>query len=175
MLGCARMDAMPKTLTLASIALLAALVLGSGPAYAHAALVSSDPSEGSRLDKAPTSVTLTFNEPVGKPAYVAVTGPDGSSIKTTDISAVDKVVTATVAAADMKGTFTLSYRVVSTDSHPVEGSTTYDVTTGRTVEQVEPKAEESFVHRHQSHLLWGFGGAVIAIGLLLWPLRGKKT
>lgn len=153
--------------------MLAGLVLGSAPASAHATLVGTDPGDGARLDRAPTTITLTFNEIVANPAYVAVSAPDGSEIKVSKISVVDRVVTASLAGADMKGIYTMSYRVVSSDSHPVEGSTTFDVTTGRTVEQVTPKAEGSFVHRHRNHLLWGLAGASVAIGLLLWPLRGK--
>lgn len=163
-----------KVLATASIAVLASLVLGAVPASAHAALVSTDPGDGARLNNAPTKVTLEFNENLASPAFIVITAPDGARVKTGAVEAIDKTVTATVASVDMKGIYSMSYRVVSVDGHPVEGSTTFDVTTGRTVEQVKPAEQESFASRHQGHLLWGSAGAVIAIGLLLWPLRRKR-
>ncbi|MDQ3158125.1 MAG: copper resistance protein CopC [Actinomycetota bacterium] len=165
---------MPKFLATAGIALLVSLVLGSAPAIAHAALVSTDPSDGVRLDTAPTKVTLEFSENVASPAYLVITGPDGSRVKTGKTEVLDRTVTATVAPVDLKGTYSMSYRVVSADSHPVEGTTKFEITTGWTVKQVSPAEEESFVHRHTGHLLWGLLGAVIAVGLLLWPLRSKS-
>jgi len=165
---------MPKILATAGIALLASLVLGSAPAAAHTALVSSDPGDGARLETSPTKVALEFSENVATPAFVVITAPDGSRVKTGNVDVVDKTVTATAAPADIRGTYSMSYRVVSSDGHPVEGSTSFEVTTGRAVEQSPPAEEESFAHRHRGHLLWGLAGAVVAVGLLLWPLRSRS-
>lgn len=168
---------MPKLLAVAGIALLvslASLVLGSAPAIAHAALVSTDPGDGMRLDAVPAKVKLEFSENVASPAYVVITAPDASQVRIGKVEVLDRTVTASVAPVDMKGTYSMSYRVISADSHPVEGSTKFEVTTGRTVKQVSSAEKESFVHGHQGHLLWGLLGAVVAVGLLLWPLRGKS-
>ncbi|MEO6473239.1 MAG: copper resistance protein CopC [Aeromicrobium sp.] len=165
---------MPKFFAMAGFALLAALVLGSSPAYAHAALVSADPGYGAHLARVPSRVSLTFNENVATPAYVAVTAPDGSPIKIGKIVILNHTVSATLGASDMKGKYSLSYRVVSADSHPVEGTTTFTVTTGRTVKQVTSN-EKSFTHRHKAHLFWGLAGAIIALTLLLWPLRKSRS
>jgi methionine-rich copper-binding protein CopC len=152
---------------------LALLVLGSGPASAHASLVGSDPKDGSSRATAPTTITLTFNENVGNPAFIAVTAPDGTKVKVSGTTAVDNTVTAIVADVDMKGRFTASYRVVSADGHPVEGTLNYAVTTGRTVKQVDTTESETFLHRHSAHLFWGILAAAIAIALLLMPLRRR--
>ncbi|WP_159085862.1 copper resistance CopC family protein [Aeromicrobium chenweiae] len=147
--------------------------LGSGPASAHAALVGSDPKAGSTLAVAPTTITLRFNEAVGNPAYVAVTAPDGSKVEVTDVKAVDQNVTATVEDADMRGRYSAAYRIMSTDGHPVTGTVAYEVTAGRTVGQVEAPQEQSFLHRHRGHLLWGILAAAVAVALLLAPLRRR--
>lgn len=163
---------MRRLLAVAFVATLVSLVVGPAPANAHAALVGTDPSDGARVVAAPTNVTLEFSENVATPAYVVITAPDGSRVKTGKVKVLNRSATATVASVDMKGTYSMSYRVVSSDSHPVEGSTTFAVTTGRAVTQVPPAREGSFAHRHTGHLFWGLLGAVAAIGLLLWPLRG---
>lgn len=160
-----------------TLALAGVLVaLGLAPAAAHAALVGTDPADGSTLDAAPSRVTFTFNETVGN-AAVAVTAPDGSSVDVSDVTAVDREVTATVADVDQRGDYTASYRVVSADGHPVEGTITYSVSAGRAVEQ-KPASEQTagqdgFIHRHRSHIFWGILAVGIAVVLLLEPIRRR--
>ena len=147
-------------------------VLVAGPASAHAALVGSDPAEGASLTAAPATATLTFNENVGN-GQLAVQAPDGSTVAVADVRATDNRLTATIDDAGQRGTYSLSYRVVSADGHPVTGTIAFDVTTGRTVTQVDAPADESFIHRHSSHFFWGILAAVVAIVLLLAPLRRR--
>lgn len=152
---------------------LTLLLVASGPASAHASLVGSDPEDGAILAAAPAAITLTFNENIGNPAYVTVTAPDGSKVDLGNVRAVDNRVTATVADVDQKGRYTAAFRVVSADGHPVEGTIHYTATSGRTVEQVDPPDEETFIHRHSAHLFWGILAAAVAIALLLAPLRRR--
>ncbi|MEU2338513.1 copper resistance protein CopC [Streptomyces sp. NPDC013172] len=114
--------------------LLTALFLASAaPASAHAALRGSDPADGAVLKSAPGSVTLTFTESVGllddsfrvyDPTNHRVTtgavehGPAGAD--TARITFPKKLGT---------GTFTVAWRVVSADSHPVSGALTFSVGT----------------------------------------------
>lgn len=160
-------------LTGLALSVLLVTGLGAGPASAHAALVGSDPADGATLAAAPTSITLEFNENVAQRAFVAIAAPDGSQVAVSDIRAGDRTVTAVIAVADQKGRYSASYRVVSADGHPVTGTLTYDVTAGRTVSQVEAPDDETFLHRHRSHLIWGILAAVVAIALLLAPLRRR--
>lgn len=148
-------------------------LLGVGSASAHAALTGSDPEQGAVLAAAPTTVTLTFNENVSRRAEIAVAAPDGTQVKVTGVRAVDDTVSATVADVDQRGTYSASYRVVSADGHPVTGTITYDVTAGRAVTQVAGPKQETFIHRHSSHLFWGILAAVVALVLLLAPLRRR--
>lgn len=165
---------MPNNVVLRAILLgIVVTILGAGPASAHAALVGTDPEDGATLATAPTSITFTFNENVSRRAQVAVAAPDGTQLKVTDVSAVDQSVTATIPDADQRGTYSASYRVVSADGHPVTGTISYDVTAGRAVTQVEVPEQENFIHRHGSHVIWGVLAAIVAIVLLLAPLRRR--
>lgn len=155
------------------LVLLGSFVLGAAPASAHAAMIGSDPEDGTSMAAAPTSITFSFNENVSRRAQVAVAAPDGSQVEVSDVRAVDGSVTATLADVDQRGTYSASYRVVSADGHPVTGTVTYDVTSGRTVTQVDPPEQRSFVHRHGNHLAWGGAAAVVAVVLLLAPLRRR--
>lgn len=157
------------------MAALVLLTLGSSPAAAHASLVRTDPADGSRITTAPGEVSLTFSENVGT-GFVAVTAPNGAEVKTSNVRTVDQVLTADLARSDQRGRYTVAYRIVSADGHPISGEITFTTTTGRTVERVDAAGDESFVHRHQTHLVVGLAIAVAAIGLILAPLlRGRDA
>jgi copper resistance protein C len=164
------MGVVPKVLLRAGLLGLVALLLGAGPASAHASLTGSDPEDGASLATAPSTVTLTFSENVGNGQLVA-TAPDGSPVDVTGAKASGHTLTGTVAAADEKGRYTLAYRVVSADGHPVSGTIHYSVTQGRSVDQVAETESRSFIHRHSAHFFWGILAAAVAVALLLVPLR----
>ena len=157
-------------LLLVGLAVLAPAV----PASAHAALVGVDPADGTELDTAPAVVTLEFNEVVTQ-SEVAVRAPDGSDVPVA-VSARDREVSATLDGADQQGTYTVAFRVVSADGHPISGTSEFVTTSGREVEQVAAPAvdDRSFLHRHASHVGWIAGGAVVAVGLILWPLLRRE-
>lgn len=110
-------------------ALLAALLVGAGaaPASAHASLVSTDPAEGAVLPEAPDEVTLTFDEAVsvvddGVEAYDATGEP-----LDVEAAARDEVVTAGLPDDLDDGTYVVTWRVVSSDGHPIAGSLTFHI------------------------------------------------
>lgn len=170
----------PEPLRLALACALTAMLVavGAGPASAHAALVSTDPADGTSVETVPERVTLTFNENVGNPAYVAVTAPDGEQLAVDDVQAVDRTVTASVDGSGLRGVHELSYRVVSADGHPVKGTVVFTTTTGTEVAEAATSADassESFLHRHRSHVAWAAVAAVAAVVLLLVPLRRRSS
>ena len=148
-------------------------MLWTVPASAHAVLVGTNPKDGASLATAPRTITLTFNENIGTPAFIAVQSPDGKKVTTSKATAIDHQISATVADVDKRGRYAVSYRVVSADGHPVEGTFHYSVTTGKVVKQVADDAGSSFVHRHSGHFFWGILAAAIAVALLLIPLRRR--
>lgn len=111
--------------------LLVLLVLGgAGTASAHAALRGTDPDDGAVLRTAPRHLTLTFTESVGLlDDSVRVLGPDGTRMKLDDADHADSADTArvTMPARMAEGTYTVAWRVVSADSHPVSGAFTFSV------------------------------------------------
>lgn len=112
-------------------ALLGLVIAGAGAAVpsgalAHSELVSSDPVDGAVLDGAPQAVTFTFNEDL-LPDFVRIiaTGPGGDTGDLV-VSAVEgPTATADWPAAAEPGEWTVNYRVVSQDGHPIEGGITF--------------------------------------------------
>lgn len=115
---------------LIAAATLAVAMLGGGvglapAALAHSELVSTTPEDGATLDSPPTSVTFTFNEDL-LPDFVRLIAKNPAGV-TGDLpitSVEGPTVTADWPAAE-GGEWTVSYRVVSQDGHPVEGSITF--------------------------------------------------
>jgi methionine-rich copper-binding protein CopC len=109
--------------------LLAAMwvVLLPLPAQAHAALVSSDPTDGAVVASAPTEVTFTFDETVKAPAYAVVKAPDGSNVAQGSATIDGATVTQTVRLVPQQGAYSASYSVMSDDGHRVVGTINFTV------------------------------------------------
>ncbi|MFG2909566.1 FixH family protein [Kitasatospora sp. NPDC048286] len=112
-------------------ALLALMLAGAGPASAHATLDSTDPSQNSVVGTAPRAVTLTFSESVSLSGdSVRVLDPAGKAVDTGNPAHADgKGNTARVGLQDglANGTYTVAWRAVSDDSHPVGGAFTFSI------------------------------------------------
>lgn len=101
------------------------------PAFAHNSLTSSNPANAASVDVGPQTVELTFDQPVQEGDglnSVAVTGPDGSHWEAGPAKVDSNVVSAPVRELGPKGTYTIGYRIVSADGHPVSGELTFTLT-----------------------------------------------
>ncbi|MFM8998505.1 MAG: copper resistance protein CopC [Actinomycetota bacterium] len=113
----------------ASMASLA-LALGAGPAFAHAALETTAPSAGAIVPTSPPAVELRFTEEVSIGlGGVRVIAAGGETVRTGEPATVPgrpSVVRATLPDLD-DGTYVVTWRVLSGDSHPVRGAFTFSV------------------------------------------------
>ncbi|MDX3522454.1 copper resistance CopC/CopD family protein [Streptomyces scabiei] len=120
-----------RRLVLLGTALILFLLAGAGNASAHAALKGSDPADGSVLDAAPKDITLRFTESVSllqdsirvvDPENRAVdTGKPGRAGGRSDTASV------TLPTGLDDGTYTIAWRVVSADSHPISGALLFSI------------------------------------------------
>lgn len=125
--GPVRSRLLPRLLVLLVLTLVAGVGLAA-PASAHNVLISSDPTEGSTLQTAPTSVRLTFDQPVQDfEPVVTVIGPDGQRYESGSPQIDSTVVTTNVGALPVAGAYSIAYRIVSADGHPVEGSIAFQL------------------------------------------------
>ncbi|MEV6381999.1 copper resistance CopC family protein [Streptomyces sp. NPDC051773] len=105
-----------------------ALAVAAPPAAAHTELDSASPAAGATLAGLPPRLSLTFSDPMAqKYAKVAVTGPDGASVAVGGPRADGGTVTLALDAGAPSGRYTVGYRVVSEDGHPVSGSYSFTV------------------------------------------------
>ncbi|MEU6385072.1 copper resistance protein CopC [Streptomyces bauhiniae] len=115
-----------------AVASLLLLVLGTAsPASAHAALRATDPEDGTVLQRAPRTLTLTYTESVGLLAdSFRVFDPENHRLRTGQVDHAPgraDTVRVPLPARMAKGTYVVAWRVVSADSHPVSGALTFSV------------------------------------------------
>ncbi|MCX5091399.1 copper resistance protein CopC [Streptomyces sp. NBC_00365] len=118
-----------RALLLLLLAVAGAVLAGATPASAHAALTGSTPQQGAVVNQAPTQVSLTFSERVAlSDGSVRVLDPKGKRVdtgKAVDLGGTTYGVKLHSGLPD--GTFTVTYQVVSADSHPVSGAFTFSI------------------------------------------------
>lgn len=162
---------------------LAILVLPAAPASAHATLEQTAPVAGTVLDQLPGEVALTFSEPVRMVAdKIRVTGPDGKRADTGKPQVRDTELVIPLRSGGPKGTYLVSYRIISADSHPVSGG--YSFSYGQV--SATPDADAAAGAAVQTDTLvkdamsvarfLGFAGLVLLVGpalilFALWPRR----
>ncbi|MEU2712702.1 copper resistance protein CopC [Streptomyces sp. NPDC007205] len=118
-----------RTLVLLFLAVTGALLAGAGPASAHAALTGSDPAQGVVVKQAPSQVALTFSEKVAmNDDSLRVLDPKGKPVRTGKPANLSGTTYAVRLKSGLgKGTYTVTYQVVSADSHPVSGAYTFSI------------------------------------------------
>jgi copper transport protein len=160
--------------------LLLTLLGPASPASAHAALVATDPANGTIVPDAPNKITLTFSESVqlvsGK---IQVLGPDDKRADAGEPKQDGDSVIIPLRSGGGRGTYLVSYRVISADSHPVGGTITYSVGAPSTTPtstindtNVDPVVRTLIpIGKY-----FGYAGLVLLVGpvlvlALLWPHR----
>jgi methionine-rich copper-binding protein CopC len=117
-----------KSLSL-SFMLAASLALSAAPAFAHAHLNTAVPAVGGTVTASPSAIRLTFSEDV-EPHFstIALTGPDGKSVPLGQPATAPGHVLASPVPQPLKpGTYTVTWHVVSVDTHKTQGSFSFTV------------------------------------------------
>ncbi|MBW6435259.1 copper resistance protein CopC/CopD [Actinoplanes hulinensis] len=169
---------MTRVLLFLLVLLTGTLALPASPAAAHAAPVGASPAPGSLNNAAPTEVTVTFSEPVTPvEGRVQVIAPDGERISG-KVTVEGSVVRIPIRKAEHPlGTYLISFRVISADSHPVGGAITFSV--GAPSARPEAPVESAGAHPSVTAAIpifktMGYGGITLIAGpalflAFLWP------
>ncbi|WP_406386418.1 copper resistance CopC/CopD family protein [Streptomyces sp. NBC_00211] len=170
---------------LALVAVAFALMIGgAGSAFAHAGLTGSDPADGAVLPVAPQQVTLTFTESVSlSEDSLRVLSPANERVNPRPAQhAEGKDDTGRVQLADdlAQGTYTVAWRVVSADGHPISGAFTFSIGKPSETAAAVPtgSADDTAVGRlYGSFRYVAYSGLALLVGagafvLVCWPAAG---
>ena len=102
------------------------------PASAHTSLVSSLPESGAVLNEVPSEVQLMFNEDLllidtKNPNRIEVINGVGQVVSGMTMVEGPEIYTPLDLSFEPSGEYTVKYRVVSADGHPIEGDHQFTV------------------------------------------------
>ncbi|NKY16397.1 copper resistance CopC/CopD family protein, partial [Streptomyces somaliensis] len=173
-----------------ALLLSAAALLGtvlSGAASAHSVLTGSDPADGAVVATAPHRVTLTFSERVALgDDDVRVLEPSGRRADGGELRDLcsGSVVRYGVDLRDglPEGTYTVAWRAVSADGHPISGAFTFSIGEPSGTKAVLPRQEPGgglVGLLYDAGRYVSYGGFVVMAGgsafvLVCWP-RGASV
>jgi copper transport protein len=158
---------------LAGTAMVLAIVLGTaGPADAHAVLLRTSPSPQTTVKDPLTTVRLQFSESV-EAAFgaVRVFDVDGKRVDEGKLSTANGDRDVVVPADLAGGTYTVTWRVVSTDGHLIRGAFQFYVGAPSTISPVPIEADAGT----GTAVGWGYGvvrfawyaGLLAVVGLVV--------
>lgn len=134
---------------------------------AHAVLVESAPADGATLATSPGEIRLTFNEPVA-PIAIRLLDGAGTPVAGIAVEAIDRTVMLRLGGELPTGTYVVSYRVTSQDSHAVAGSILFAVGTAVVRPQQAAAAADGWrIVVAMNRFLW-LGLSLAAAGLALF-------
>jgi copper transport protein len=171
-------------LLLSLLAALGTLALTGSPASAHATLVRTSPAQGSIVATAPAQVLVTFSEHVTPVAgKIKVISPESKNIVQGQPTVSGSVLRIPVRTDVPRGTYLVSYRVISADSHPVGAGFTYSVgapsSTGTATGDAGRTDRAVAIGVSVAKYL-GYAGLILIAGpalmlFALWPHRLART
>lgn len=165
----------------ALLAMLLLLLGTSTAALAHDAVTGTTPADGSTVASVPAKIEITMsNTPAVIGSEVLVLDSNGTDWATGSVDVLDTVATQNVRPGAPAGKFTVKWRLVSSDSHPVEGEFSFTASAAATATagaavgagpvvsvQAEP-AEKPAAVQDQSAVPWSvIGLIVVLLGLVV--------
>lgn len=158
------------------VALLLTSLASGRAALAHAVLLETSPANGAILETAPREVMLRFNESVA-PIALTLVGRNGPvSVPPESVTVRDTALHAALPDRLPPGSYVVSYRVVSADSHPVSGAFLFAVGTPSRAAPTAPDLSDQenrwaflvILNRILllAGLLFSAGGVLFATGVL---------
>ena len=173
------------------LALTVLMILCASPAQAHDQLVDAYPSEGETVEAGVIDIELRFSDDVlaiGEGNEILVIGPAGeeSKLQNNSCAFADGDMVTTKVDLDAPGDYTVTWRVVSGDGHPINGIQRFTVenTSGHQsngivagtdcASEIESLDDSQAQPGFDSEWLWVLGIFPV-IGLVIYfALRPKK-
>ena len=166
---------------LACLLLACAGLIGlAGPAFAHNVLVGSDPKDGTSMATGPSTVSLTFDLPIqlGDFDVITVTGPNSTRWEAGKATVDSNVISAPVRPLGAAGQYTIGYRILSADGHPVSGEVKFTLTKAGNGTPATPTAADQQASGGAGDSLpvwpWIVGGVVLlGVGVFVALRMGR--
>ncbi|MDN5795433.1 MAG: copper resistance protein CopC [Intrasporangium sp.] len=116
---------------LLALGLVLGFALAQAPAAsAHDVVESTNPADGTTVDRLPATVSITLSDdPLAIGSQVLVKGPAGDVAQGRP-RIEGRVLTQALSAQAPAGNYVVTYRVTSSDGHPISGTFSFHATVG---------------------------------------------
>ncbi|HET9254032.1 MAG TPA: copper resistance CopC family protein [Pseudonocardiaceae bacterium] len=147
----------------------------------HNELLGTDPPDGARLATGPARVVLTFDLPAQRGlSTVIVTGPDSHQWQADRATEAGATVVAPLRPLGPAGDYTVAWRIVSADGHPVRGTFQFTLTIPGPGKPAVPRPDAAGTPpAAQSHgtlsWLWLAGAGVLLVVGMVLAVRARRT
>lgn len=176
---------------MAYIAMLGLALFGfSGYAGAHAELVSTTPAANAKMDNAPSSIEIVFNERLdaGR-AKLLVLNEASRNVASGKPERIEEGKGLRIAVSKLgEGHYTVSYSVISADGHPISGAYVFTVGNPKPLPgaaDLDPHNQVGHSHggqglTNQAFLLYAarilyYAGLLCVAGLAMWSLNRSAS
>lgn len=154
---------------------LTLLIVPVTAAQAHDVLEATNPANGSTVATVPGQIEMTYNNtPMAIGSEILIQDSSGTNWATGPVTIIDNHVTQAVKPGAPAGTYTVNWRIVSSDSHPIEGTFSFTATKSTSSASTSPDSGNAYPTQataaasatsNSSDIPWGIigGGAGILI------------
>lgn len=157
-------------------------VLAAPVVLAHDEVIGTSPSNGEQLTAAPDEVRIRFSaEARPRSGKASITGPDGRSVASGPARVRGTVLVIPMRATKAAGRYSVEFRTLASDGHPVTGSLTFEVVKPKTSTAPAPSAAAPLPAADDAEPSpwwpWVAGAGVAALGVAAIALvrRASRT
>lgn len=116
-----------KTSVLLTLGLLLVLVFPTAT-WAHSKLESSTPAADAKITESVKEVSLSFNENIDENlSTLKVKNAQGEAVEVSEVKVNQNTMLGTLAAPVPSGSYTVEWKIVGGDGHPVDGTYAFEV------------------------------------------------
>ncbi|UJF25506.1 copper resistance CopC family protein [Planococcus sp. 107-1] len=174
------------------------LLLSSAVVSAHTALEESSPVDGETVAEEPREIVLEFNTSLEEASSFTVENAEGEEIPF-GVTIEDQKMIGTLGAAMADGEYTVNWKIIGADGHPIEGTYAFTVKTEEETvpaeeneetadpvsedpeQETAPLLEEQQTDQEESSnapyvmVIVLMVLAVIAVGTLMWAAKRREN
>ncbi len=113
-------------------------------AFAHTSLESAVPAKDAKVEEAVSDIQMSFNTPIAELSSFTVVSPQDKSVTINNIKVEGSSMSGQPSEPLTSGTYTVQWKIVGEDSHPIEGSYAFTVNAAASLDSSEnatPAAE----------------------------------
>jgi copper resistance protein C len=108
---------------------------------AHTGLESSNPSEGEVVKEELKEITLQYKTEIENLSTMKIVKDDGQEVKLDSVIIQEKTMSGILSQSLENGSYTVDWKIIGTDGHPIEGQIPFSVQ-GEQKEEVNPPAHK---------------------------------